>query len=95
MKQLMMFYDMKQRWKIVRDIRMSSARKRKEQGLEPLRTPRQWTTTYNNKSETTYNNNDKANNETTSAHFGDCLVWSWFSFCCLRHFPTQECELNA
>ena len=36
MKQLMMFYDMKQRWKIVKDIHMSSARKRKEQGLEPL-----------------------------------------------------------
>ena len=28
-------YDM-QHWKIVRDIHMSSARKRREQGLEPL-----------------------------------------------------------
>ena len=36
MKQLMMFYDMKQHWKIVKDIHMSSARKRREQGLEPL-----------------------------------------------------------
>ena len=35
-RQLQMFYKMKQHWRIVQDINMASARKRKEQNMDPL-----------------------------------------------------------
>lgn len=46
MKQLLMFYEVKQRWKIVKDISMASARRRREQGKLPLESDN--TTTSNN-----------------------------------------------
>lgn len=39
-RQLNLFYDMQQRWRIVEDESMSSARKRKEKGWDPLRNHR-------------------------------------------------------
>jgi len=39
LRQLLLFYDLGHVWRIVEDPSMSSARRRKEQGLEPLEVP--------------------------------------------------------